>query len=383
MPTRYTPRQMLEHLVAFPTVSSQSNLALVDFVEDYLNDWGVKTWRVYDDTGEKANLYAHIGPWVEGGVVLSGHTDVVPVEGQAWDTDPFSVVEKDGRLYGRGTCDMKGYDACILAAVPDMLAANLKRPIQIALSYDEEVGCIGAPRMIADMRERLPFASAVLVGEPSMMQVVTGHKGILGLTTRVSGYEVHSSLVHTGVSAVMVAARLIDWHRLQMAENAKKASGPFNPPYTTLHCGIVHGGTASNITAKDCKFSSDFRILPEENADDWILRYQSFVTEIEREMQKIHPATGIIIEVRSNTPGLEPEKQGAAEMLARGLTGDNANHVVSYATEGGQFQEAGYSTVICGPGNIEQAHQPNEYLSVSQFEDCMLHILGLINQLSR
>lgn len=380
---RLTPLEMLEKLVSFPTVSSVSNLELVDFVEQYLKDWGVRSWRVYDDSGQKANLYAHIGPWEAGGVVLSGHTDVVPVEGQPWATDPFTVTQMDGRLYGRGTCDMKGYDACVLAAVPDMVAADLRQPIQIALSYDEEVGCTGAPRMIAEMRERLPVAATVLVGEPSMMQVVTGHKGILGLLTRIRGHEVHSSLVHTGVSAVMTAARMIEWHRLQTAENAARAEGPFQPPYTTLHCGTISGGTASNITARDCRFSTDIRTVPTEDAMSWLSRYKAFIGEVESEMRAIHPESGITVDIKSNTPGLRPEQGGPAEVLARALTGDNGDHVVSYATEGGLFQEAGFSTVVCGPGNIEQAHQPNEYISVNQFEQGVIYINKLIKRSSR
>ncbi|MGB0853330.1 MAG: M20/M25/M40 family metallo-hydrolase, partial [Pikeienuella sp.] len=207
MATRYSAREMLEKLVAFPTVSRDSNLPLIDFVEDYLNGHGVTSRRVYDETGKKANLYALVGPEAPGGVILSGHTDVVPVDGQAWDTDPFVVTERDGKLFGRGTCDMKGFNAIGLAMVPDMLEAGLKRPVQIALSYDEEVGCLGAPSMIAEMGETLPPAAACIVGEPSMMKVVTQHKGSVGFSTSVHGFEIHSSLMHEGVSAVMTAAR--------------------------------------------------------------------------------------------------------------------------------------------------------------------------------
>ncbi|MEL6793439.1 MAG: M20/M25/M40 family metallo-hydrolase, partial [Pseudomonadota bacterium] len=230
---------MLEKLVGFPTVSRDSNLPLIDFAEEYLESHGVKCRRVYDTTGQKANLYALVGPEVEGGVILSGHTDVVPVDGQEWDTDPFTVVEKDGKLFGRGTCDMKGFDALALALVPDMLAADLKKPIQIALSYDEEVGCIGAPFMIDEMAKTLPKAAACIVGEPSMMKVVTEHKGSVGIITKVHGFEVHSSLMHEGVSAVMTAARLITWLWERTQENIANAdpASPFHPPFTTCHCG--------------------------------------------------------------------------------------------------------------------------------------------------
>ncbi|MEM7428257.1 MAG: M20/M25/M40 family metallo-hydrolase, partial [Pseudomonadota bacterium] len=262
-----TARDLIDRLVAFPTVSSESNLELVDFVEDYLNGFGIASVRVPNDEGTKASLYAHIGPEVDGGVVLSGHTDVVPVEGQDWDTDPFEVVERGGKLFGRGTCDMKGFDALALAAVPMALERGIKRPLQIALSYDEEVGCTGAPPMIDHMVSKgLPRASTVLVGEPSMMKVVTGHKGGIGFDVHFRGFEVHSSLIHTGVSAIMMAAKLIDGANQMNAENAARTPGPlaadFVPPYTTLHVGQITGGTAHNITAKDCRFDIEFRTVP-------------------------------------------------------------------------------------------------------------------------
>ena len=366
---------MLERLVAFPTVSRESNLELVAFVQDYLAGHGVESRLVHDETGTKANLYAQIGPDVPGGVVLSGHTDVVPVDGQSWTSDPFRMVERDARLYGRGTCDMKGFDALGLALVPEMLKAGLKRPIQLALSYDEEVGHRGVPSLIAAMRETLPPASAVIVGEPTSMQVVTQHKGGLSLTTRVRGHEVHSSLVHTGVSAVMNAARLIEWHAERMEENRASAQAlgedapgaPFTPPYTTLHNGMIAGGTAHNITAKDCWFSSDIRFLPGESGDDWLARYRAICARVEAAMQAVHPATGISLDIRLNAAGCREETDGEAERLARLLTGDNGAHAVSYGTEAGHFQnQGGYSVCVCGPGSIDQAHQADEYLSVAQ-----------------
>ena len=369
------PREMLERLVAFPTVSRESNLELVAFVQDYLAGHGVESRLVHDETGTKANLYAQIGPDVPGGVVLSGHTDVVPVDGQNWTSDPFRMVERDARLYGRGTCDMKGFDALGLALVPEMLKAGLKRPIQLALSYDEEVGHRGVPSLIAAMRETLPPASAVIVGEPTSMQVVTQHKGGLSLRTSLRGHEVHSSLVHTGVSAVMNAATLITWHAERMAENrlAAEALGddapgaPFTPPYTTLHNGMIAGGTASNITARDCWFSSDIRFLPGESGDHWLARYRTECARVEADMQAVHPATGVSIEVRLNAAGCRQEADGEAERLARLLTGDNAEHTASYGTEAGHFQnQGGYSVCVCGPGSIDQAHQADEYLSLAQ-----------------
>lgn len=388
----YTSRLMLDKLVSFPTVSSVSNLDLVAFVQDYLAGHGIESFLTPNDAGNKANLHALIGPAVPGGVVLSGHTDVVPVEGQSWSTDPWTVTERDGRLYGRGTCDMKGFCALALAAVPRMLEAGLKRPIHLALSYDEEVGCLGAPPMIRRIAGEMPPASAVIVGEPSMMEVVTAHKGSVGFFTEVHGYEVHSSLNHRGVSAVMVAARLVEWHRQRQEENRIAAQGlpadhpamAFEPPYTTLHVGTISGGTASNITAKHCRFSTDFRIVPGESVTEWNERYRAFAAELEAEMQAIHPDTRIEIAERLMNPGCrqEPAETAFAEQLARSLTGDNGVHAVSYQTEAGQFQDEGFSTVICGPGNIDQAHQPDEYLSVAQFEAGEAFVRKLIDRLA-
>ena len=371
-PQHHTARELLEKLVSFPTVSSVSNLEMLDWVEAYLESHGVKSHRVYNQSMTKANLYANIGPEVEGGVILSGHTDVVPVVGQDWDTDPFTVVEKDGKLYGRGTCDMKGFDALALAAVPLALQRGIKRPIQIALSYDEEVGCLGAPDMIEALSKHLPRAAAAVIGEPSMMKVVSGHKGAFGVHTHVHGYEVHSSLIHTGVSAVMQAAKLIDWCNQKNAESAARTPSPmaasFVPPYTTAHVGIIHGGTANNITAKDCEFGVFFRCVPGDSFDMWRDAYMAKVAEVEAEMKAIRPEAWIETRSGNGVPGLIPEPDGAAENLVRRLTGDNSTNVVSYGTEAGQFQAGGYSSIICGPGSIDQAHQANEFLEISQLE---------------
>jgi acetylornithine deacetylase len=386
----YTPREMLARLVAFPTVSRESNLPLIDFVEDYLRGHGVECHRVPDDDGGKANLYALIGPAEPGGVVLSGHTDVVPVDGQDWSTDPFELTERDGRLYGRGTCDMKGFAAVALAAVPAALRAGLKRPIQLALSYDEEVGMWGAKRLVPAMAAGMPPAAAVVVGEPTEMQVVTGHKGGLMLYTHVRGFEVHSSIVHKGVSAVMTAARLITWFEDQMeanrraaAEAASTAGDPlYDPPYTTLHVGLIEGGTARNIVARDCTFSTDVRMLPSENSANWLARYKAYVAEVEAAMKAVRAEAGIEIEVRADLPGCRPEADGAAEALCRQLTGDNGQHAVSYGTEAGLFQDGGYSACVCGPGSIAQAHQADEFIEISQLDAGAAFMDRLIARLS-
>lgn len=366
-----SPLELMTKLISFPTVSRDSNLPLIDWVEEYLEQHGIKAHRHYDETRQKASLFAHVGPEEEGGIVLSGHTDVVPVDGQPWDTDPWTVTETGGRYYGRGTCDMKGFDALALWALIEGSKRDLNRPLQLALSYDEEVGCLGAPPMIDRMLEVLPKASAVIVGEPSMMEAVTAHKGGLGLQTHIRGFEVHSSLIHTGVSAIMSGAKLIEWANQQNAKN--QAAEPsaiaamFDPPFTSAHVGVIEGGTAGNITAKDCHFSTDFRVLPDEDQDEWTARYEAKVREVEAEMQAIRPETGIDISRSFFVPGLKPENMGEAETIVRQITGDNAEHVVSYGTEAGQFQERGYSAVICGPGDIAQAHQPNEFIEISQF----------------
>ncbi|SNR61106.1 acetylornithine deacetylase [Puniceibacterium sediminis] len=386
MHPRLTPRDLLDKLVSFPTVSRDSNLPLIDWVEEYLAGHGITAHRHYDETGEKAALFAHVGPDVAGGLVLSGHTDVVPVDGQPWASDPYVVEERDGRLYGRGTTDMKGFDALAIWAMVEAHYRGVKRPLQIALSYDEEIGCTGAPPMIEAMQGPLPKASAVIVGEPSMMKAVTGHKGGAGFWTHVVGFEVHSSLMHTGVNAIMWSAKLIDWANVRNAES--RAATPsdlaaaFVPPWTTAHVGTISGGTAHNITAKDCRFSMDFRAVPGERLEDWRDAYFAELRAVEAEMQAVHPDARIDVEQRFDVPALVPEADGEAEMLVRKLTGDNTTNVVSYGTEAGQFQRAGYSAVVCGPGDIAQAHQPDEYITVAQFQAGQAFMERLLAHLS-
>ncbi len=371
MAERLSPFALMEKLISFPTVSRDTNIPLIDWVADYLDSHGIESHRYVDPDQPKHALFAHVGPWEEGAIVLSGHTDVVPVDGQPWDTDPFSVVEKDGKYYGRGTCDMKGFDALALWALVEAHHAGVKRPLQIALSFDEEVGCTGAPPMIRAMQPVLPKGSAAIIGEPSTMQAVTGHKGGIGFDTHVVGFEVHSSLLHTGVNAIMAGAKLIEWanemNSANMAAPPTDLAAMFEPPFTTCHVGMIQGGTAHNITAKDCRFAMDFRVVPGEDKEKWATAYLEKVRAVEAQMQAVVPETRIEITPRFDVPALQPEEDGAAETLVRQITGDNASHKVSYGTEAGQFQEAGYSAVICGPGDIGQAHQPNEFIEVAQF----------------
>ena len=367
-----TTREVLEKLVSFPTVSRDSNLDLADWVQDFLTENGIESHRMLNEDGQKAAVYAHVGPDAPGGVVLSGHTDVVPVDGQAWVTDPWVVTEKDGKLFGRGTCDMKGFDALALIALVKASKAPMKKPLQIALSYDEEVGCEGAPPLIEKMQANLPPAALAIIGEPSMRKGVTGHKGGSGFLVHMRGFEVHSSIMHTGVNAIMEGAKLIDWCNRMNAESAEakptEIAAMFNPPWTSLHVGEISGGTAHNITAKDCHFEVDFRYVPTDSREEWEARFLDEVKRIEAGMKAVHPDSGIDLSPLYSMPGLRPEEDGPAEQLARRLTGDNASNVVSYGTEAGHFQNAGYSGVICGPGDIAMAHQPNEYVTVAQME---------------
>ena len=379
-----TAREMLDRLIAFPTVSRDTNLPLIDFVEEYLTSHGVECHRDYDETGEKASLFCHIGPEEPGGVILSGHTDVVPVDGQDWVTDPWRVVEKDGKLYGRGTTDMKGFVALALAAVPKMGA--LKRPIQLAFSYDEEVGLLGARPLVDAMKAKLPLADACIVGEPTGMKVVSGHKSCDACFVDVRGFEVHSSKMHEGVSATMVAARLVEWLRVRSEENRDKPVDPkdaaFDPPYTTLHVGMLNGGTAHNITAKDCSFSVDVRNVPSEMDGRHFNDFKAFCDEMDKEVKAQNPEASVTCRILAPGPGVSPEPDSPAEELARRITGDNSQNTVPYGTDGGWFQRGGYSTVICGPGDIALAHQPNEFITVEQFEAGEAFLDKLIRHLS-
>jgi acetylornithine deacetylase len=374
---------MITRLVGFDTVSRNSNLELIHYVRDYLARYGVKGHLVMNDDGTKANLFATVGPDVEGGIVLSGHTDVVPVDGQPWDTDPFQLVEKDGRLFGRGTCDMKAFFAIALAMVPEWIETGLKRPIHFALSYDEEIGCFGAPSMIDRLTTDIARPSAVIVGEPTSMRPIVAHKGIAALRTTVIGHEAHSSQVQRGVSAVMTAARLITFIDDMMAENKARADPEcrFDPPYTTLHVGVVHGGTALNIISRECAFTWDIRSLPGDNWRSYLARFEAYVNSLLPAMRAIAPAASICTEILADAPPLQ-DQGGRAQELVLDLCGHAPTGVAPYAAEAGQFQERGFSVVLCGPGSIDQAHQPNEYIDISQVTACEEFLEKLAGQLT-
>jgi acetylornithine deacetylase len=374
--------QILERLIGFDTTSRNSNLALIAWVEDFLKARGIGATRVASADGAKANLYALIGPPVAGGVVLSGHTDVVPVDGQMWTSDPWVLSARGDKLYGRGVADMKSFAAIALAHIDQALAANLKRPLILALSYDEEVGCLGAPAMIAEIIGLMPKPAAAIIGEPTSMQVVSAHKSIRTYVVDVVGREAHSSLPHAGVSAVMEALKLMNLVAEMGREPSRDQVSLFSPPGQTLTIGRVEGGTAANILARHCSFVFDLRCPTMAQSDALEARFFAAAAALDGELKTRAAEAGVSVSRRSSTPGLQVERGSAAEMLARSLTGDNDIRAASYAAEAGLFQHAGIPAVLCGPGSIEQAHQPDEWIERAQIEAGVRFMQKLIARLS-
>lgn len=364
---RLSPLDMLARLVSFDTESDKSNLALIDAVCAYLDGWDVPYLRLPNAAGDKAAILATVGPMVDGGTVLSGHTDVVPVAGQAWTGDPFTLRVADGRAYGRGAVDMKGFDALALALVPDMLAAGLKRPIHILLSYDEETTCLGSMDGIARFGDGLPRPAAVIVGEPTGMEVADAHKSIVTCLTTVHGHEAHSARPALGANAVTAACDLVaGLNRIAdlMIERGDP-SGRFDPASTTVHVGTIQGGTARNILAKECRFLWEYRGLPDLDPAEIPRLFAAEVERVTRERLNRYGAFGRIETLEEvDIPGLAPEPGSAAERLCLRLAGRNHTVAVPYATEAGRFQAAGLPTVVCGPGDIAQAHQPDEFITL-------------------
>ena len=363
-------RDLLAKLVSFDTTSRGSNLPLIEWVEGYLDRLSAPHRRVPNADGTKSNLLATLGPAIEGGVVLSGHTDVVPVDGQPWSSDPFALTQKGERLYGRGTCDMKGFLALALAAAPE-LAKTARKPVHLAFSYDEEIGCLGAPHMIEVIRRELPAPAVVVVGEPTNMEAVNGHKGIATFHVTVTGRECHSSQPHLGVSAVMEAVKLmssLNALSARLGDEADPAS-PFTPKGATLTIGMVHGGTAHNIIARECGFVFDVRSPGPSTPKEIVAPFLAECAALDRALKARAPEAGVVVEQRTDVPPFRPQANSAAEAFVRRMTGDNGPpRVVAFAAEAGQFQRAGFSTVICGPGSIDQAHQPDEYLEIAQLQ---------------
>ena len=373
---------MIERLVGYDTTSRNSNLELIEDVRGYLAEHGVEARLTRDETGGKANLWATIGPDVAGGVVLSGHTDVVPVDGQKWTSDPFAVARRDGRLYGRGTCDMKGFVATALALVPEMAKAGLKVPIHLALSYDEEVGCLGVRGIIQDVTGNLPRPRAVIVGEPTSMQLIGGNKGTRVYHTDITGVPAHSSQPALGASAIDAAARLVGFLGELGREFAADADplSAFDPPCSTFNVGVIHGGTAHNIVAETCHLTWSVRLVPTDDADAIEARIRRFCDdELEPTLKAAAPHAGVVTVRVTDVPGLQPDETSAAEALVRHLTGLNASGVVAYGAEAGLFQQAGIPAVIFGPGSIDQAHKADEFVDVSQIDECGAFVEKLID----
>ncbi|HYQ04410.1 MAG TPA: acetylornithine deacetylase [Polyangiaceae bacterium] len=369
---RLSSTELLATLVAFDSTSRHSNLALIEWVANYFSHLGVEPQLNYNADRTKANLFATIGPLQDGGICLHGHTDVVPVDGQHWQTDPFQLTERDGQLFGRGTCDMKAWIACSLAAAQDYCAGRLRTPIQIALSYDEEVGCLGAPHLIAMLGNGLPKPRVALVGEPSLMAPITAHKGLIALDTTITGRDAHASLLHLGVSALSAAAEMAA-ELAAIAEEWMNRPGPAGmlPSGPTVNVGQLHSGVARNIIAREARLSWELRFRATDDAD------QLLATALTRVQSRLRHVFGdrlsdLIVDTREvvRVPAFDAGSDGIAERLARGWGAQGEARGVPYGAEAGQYAAAGVATLICGPGSIEQAHQPNEYVAMSQLAVC-------------
>jgi acetylornithine deacetylase len=379
-------RVLLERLIGFATVSRESNLELIAFIERYLAEFGICSELFYNAERTKANLFATIGPRDRGGVVLSGHTDVVPVDGQAWTVEPFRLTERDGRLYGRGTADMKGFIASVLAAVPAFIAADLKTPIHLAFSYDEEVGCLGVRPMLEELAKRAHKPLLCLIGEPTELKPVLGHKGKLAMRCCVKGAACHSAYAPYGVNAIQYAARLIG----QLDEIGARLASPehrderFDPPYSTVQTGVIKGGRALNIVPAECEFDFEVRALPGFEAQtvaDELAHYAQ--AQLLPAMRAVQPDTDIQWQSLGAYPGLAtPPESEAARLLAH-ISGSTDFGTVAFGTEGGLYEQAGIPTVVCGPGSMDQGHKPDEFVSETQLADCDAMLVRLAHYLAR
>lgn len=379
-----TSLDLLERLVAFPTVSRDSNLALIGFIRDYLAGHGVASELFLNAEGTKANLFATLGPSDRGGVLLSGHTDVVPVEGQAWTRDPFRLSESEGRLYGRGTADMKGFIASVLAAVPAFLAQPLRLPVHLAFSYDEEVGCLGVRSLLDALAQRPNRPRLCLIGEPTELRPVLGHKGKLAMRCQVHGAACHSAYAPQGVNAIEYAARLIG-HLGEIGEELARPEHHdprFDPPYSTVQTGLIEGGRALNIVPAECRFDFEVRALPGFDAQQVATRLDRYAqAELVPRMQAVQPGTGIRFEPLGSYPGLATDAASEAAELVALISGSRDFGTVAFGTEGGLFHEAGIPTVVCGPGSMDQGHKPDEFVTLAQLEACDAMLLRLAEHL--
>ncbi len=373
-------REHLARLVGFDTTSAKTNIPCIEYIEHVLAVYGIASERVPTADGLKASLFATIGPRGDGGIGLSGHTDVVPVVGQTWTTDPFTLTERDGKLYGRGACDMKGFLACMLAMVPDFIARSSAEPIHLIFSYDEEVGCTGVRPMISELGNRLPRPRVIIVGEPTTMTVVDAHKGASRFRTTVTGREAHSSMAHLGVNAIHYAGMLIS--ELVAIENELRI-GPqndrFTPSYTTLQIGLIEGGRAQNIVPRSCAFSWEVRVIPGGDPMDVLKRFTKKVAEVSLPaMRQVAHDAGIETAVINGVPAFYSGDLSDAVSLALNITGENMTYAVSYGTEAGLFQAGGCPSVICGPGDIAQAHTPDEWILPSELDRCLVVLSRLV-----
>lgn len=368
-----TSRDLLAKLIAFNTISRESNLALIEFIRGYLEDLGVVCELDYNAEGSKANLFATIGPNDQSGVVLSGHTDVVPVAGQDWTVEPFQLTERDGKLYGRGSADMKGYIACVLAAVPSFLAQPLSVPVHLAFSYDEEVGCLGVRSLLAELEQRPHKPIACIIGEPTELKPVLGHKGKLAMRCQVQGAACHSAFAPQGVNAIEYAARLIG----KLGDIGDQLAHPdlhdprFDPPFSTVQTGVIQGGRALNIVPAECQFDFEIRALPDFDAEQVVDQLTDYAqSQLLPSMRARSSASAITFQPLSAYPGLatDPHSQ-VAELLAL-ISGSRDFGTVAFGTEGGLFHQVGIPTVICGPGSMDQGHKPDEFVSRAQLDGC-------------
>jgi acetylornithine deacetylase len=376
-------REILHRLCSFDTTSRDSNLPLIEWVEDFLKPLGVHLVRVPSEDGRKSNLWARLGPDVPGGIVLSGHTDVVPIDGQPWVTDPFDMIEADGKWFARGTTDMKGFIALSLAHAEEISKIDLKTPVHFAFSYDEEVGCQGVAPMIEEIARRGAAPAVVWVGEPTLWGVLSAHKGIRDYEVRITGKAAHSSDPRLGASANHEAIDLLGTLRRIAAEQevAAPKDSEFDPSWTTITVGEIGGGTAPNILARECRFVFDVRTVPGVNPDAMLAPFFAEVKCVHEKLVKLGPECGVVVHLRADAPPMQLRRDSAAETFMRALTGDNALRVAAFATEGGQFQKAGFPAVICGPGSIAQAHQPNEFVAVSEIEKGLQIFARFLNTL--
>jgi acetylornithine deacetylase len=377
---------MIERLISFDTTSHKENIQLIHFAADFLQGLGAEIRLTWDDTRHKANLFATLGPADIPGIVLSGHSDVVPVDGQDWNSDPFHMVRRDSRLFGRGACDMKSFLATCLALAPEFAARELSTPIHFALSYDEEVGCIGVRRLIDDLAALPVRPKLCIVGEPTEMQVIIGHKGKKNVRCEVHGKECHSALNDRGVNAVEIGAELIAFIR-KLQRNVRE-NGPFDdgydPPYTTVHTGLVSGGTALNIVPALCSFDFEIRNLPRHDPEALMAEIRGFAQDLVPEMLAVDGAAGIMFDEYNTTAGLDTSEEDEAAILCRQLSGANGpSGKVSFTTEAGLFHHAGIPAVVCGPGSIRQAHKPDEFVELDQVAQCEAFIRRLMEQMTR